>query len=82
MHVIKSVLVVLNCASGTSDGVVKGNVVVVFVSGVIREVDINAVELEKTFQNGVAITESGPQDTKRQPGRMQPPFGSSAQVLR
>ena len=47
-----------------------------------REIDIIAMVLEKTFQNSVAITNSGPQDTTRQPGRMQPPYGSNAQVLR
>ena len=82
MHIMISVMVVLYCANGTSDGVVTGNVVVVHVCGVVGKMGINAVELEKTFQNSVVIKESGPQGTKRQPGRVQPPFGSSAKVLR
>ena len=58
-------------------GVVYG---VVF--GIIGRNGNKAVVLNKMFQICVVKKEGGPQNTKRQPGRVQPPFGSDAQAPR
>ena len=77
-----SVVAVLGCAICEGVGVMKGEVWKVADGRGKRGMAGIGMVLENVFQLSVAKRIYGPQYTKRQPGRMQPPFGSSAQVLR